>query len=78
MNQIINATFEDGVFKPDEPPTFPSMTRVRLTIEPLTGPEEGPTSEPFSAGDELERLWDEVELDSDGPPPKRDQLHDRY
>ena len=28
MNQIIHATFEDGVLKPDTPLEFPPMTRV--------------------------------------------------
>jgi len=36
MSQIIHATFEDGVLKPDVPLPFPSMTRVRLIVEPLT------------------------------------------
>jgi predicted DNA-binding antitoxin AbrB/MazE fold protein len=36
MNQIVHATFEGGVLKPDVPLEFPPMTRVRLIVEPLT------------------------------------------
>jgi predicted DNA-binding antitoxin AbrB/MazE fold protein len=78
MNQIIHATFEDGVLKPDVPLEFPPMTRVRLTGEPLQNPESTTNSEQSSAWSELDRLWDEVEVDSGAPRPSRDELNDRH
>ena len=36
MPLTIEAIYEDGVLKPDVPLTLPSMTRVRLIVEPLT------------------------------------------
>ena len=75
MSQIIHATFEDGVLKPDVPLTLPSMTRVRLIVEPLTA--AGHESEKDAVLSELERIWDEIDVDSGGPPPSRDELHDR-
>ena len=78
MNQIIHATFEDGVLKPDIPLEFPPMTRVRLIVEPLTKSEPAAPPERSSAWSELDRLWEEVDVDSGGAPPSRDQLHDRH
>jgi predicted DNA-binding antitoxin AbrB/MazE fold protein len=75
MSQIIHATFQDGVLKPDVPLPFPSMTRVRLIVEPL--PAEGREGENDPGLSEIQRIWDEIDLDSGGPPPGRDELHDR-
>jgi predicted DNA-binding antitoxin AbrB/MazE fold protein len=75
MNQIIHAIFEDGVLKPDVPLSLPSMTRVRLILEPLTV--SRPETERDTAWSELDRIWDELDVDSGGPPPSRDQLYDR-
>jgi hypothetical protein len=50
------------------------MTRVRLILEPLT---EGCEEEEDAVLSELERLWDEIDVDSGRPPPSRDELHDR-
>jgi predicted DNA-binding antitoxin AbrB/MazE fold protein len=74
MSHTIHATFEDGVFKTDTPLHLPSNTRVRLVVEPLTG--EDP--EWITAWRDVEQLWDEVEIDSGGPPPTREELHDRH
>ncbi len=73
MEQIVTATFEDGVLKPDVPIALPPRTRVRLTLQPLPSP--GPTDE--LSWDNLEKLWDEVTIDSAGVRPTRDQLHER-
>jgi predicted DNA-binding antitoxin AbrB/MazE fold protein len=78
MNQIIHATFENGVLKPDVPLEFPPMTRVRLIVETLAGPESTPTAGNSDSWNELDRLWDEVEIDSGAPRPSRDQLYDRH
>ena len=75
MSQIIHATFQDGVLKPDVPLPFPSMTRVRLIVEPLIT--EGCGGENDTVLSEIQRIWDEIDLDSGGPPPSRDELHDR-
>lgn len=78
MNPIIHATVEDGVLKPDIPLEFPPMTRVRLIVKPLTESEPPTPAEQSTVWRELDRLWEEVEVDSGAPPPSRDQLHDRY
>ena len=76
MSQIIHATFQDGILKPDVPLPFPSMTRVRLIVEPLTvEAREGGDDTVLS---ELERIWHEIELDSGGSPPSRDELYERH
>ena len=76
MSQVIHATFQDGVLKPDVPLPFLSMTRVRLIVEPL--PAEAHEGENDAVLREIQRIWDEIDLDSGGPPPQRDELHDCY
>jgi predicted DNA-binding antitoxin AbrB/MazE fold protein len=73
MGQIITATFEDGLLKPDVPLDLAPRARVRLSIEPLV--ESPSTAE--AVWDELERLWAEVDIDSGAAPPPHDQRHDR-
>ena len=75
MGQIIHATFQDGVFKPDVPLPFPSMTRVRLIVEPP--PEGAREEEDDIVLGEIQRIWDQIDFNSCGPPPQRDELHDR-
>jgi predicted DNA-binding antitoxin AbrB/MazE fold protein len=76
MSKVINATFIDGVFKPDEPLNIPPQTRVRLLIvDP--GIEEYSAKEVQEAWDELEQLCQEAPIHSDGVRPTRDQLHER-
>lgn len=71
MNQIIYATFQDGAFKPELPLQFPNGTRVRVVVEPAT-PEEKQ-----QAWEELERLCEEMPINSAGERLTRDQLHER-
>jgi predicted DNA-binding antitoxin AbrB/MazE fold protein len=73
MNQVITATFEDGVLKPEGRLTLPSGTRVRLTVELLSGTPELENA----AWQELEQLWEEANVDSGGVHFTRDQLHER-
>ena len=73
MSQIITATFDGAVFKPDDPVELPDRTRVRLVVDCL---EDG-KAESDQAMDELEKLWDEVSVDSEGVRLTRDQLHER-
>jgi predicted DNA-binding antitoxin AbrB/MazE fold protein len=75
MSQIIHATFQDGVLKPDVPLPIPSMTRVRLIVEPLST--EGHEEENDPVLSEIQRIWDEIDPDSGGPSPSRDELYDR-
>ena len=87
MSQVINATVEGGLLRPDRPLDLPPNTRVRLVIEPLgedsevadgsaTAIESRPP-EDQAAWDDLERLWGESDVDSGAPRPTRDDLHDR-
>jgi predicted DNA-binding antitoxin AbrB/MazE fold protein len=68
MNQIITATFEDGVFKPDDPLTLPSGTRVRLLLGVFKA------SDPSA---ELDRVCAEFPIETDGTRLSRDELHER-
>ncbi len=72
MSQVILATFENGVLKPDEGLSLPAGTRVRLTVETL-----GASVEKESAWQELEELWEETTVDTGGTRFTRDQLHER-
>lgn len=74
MSQVIEAVFEDGVFKPDRQPELAENTRVRLVVEPVTDPEESRRQQAWSA---LERLWQTSAFDSQGDRLTRDQLHER-
>ena len=73
MSQVITATVENGVLKPDKPLTWPAGTRVTVSIEPLipAGMSED------DAWEELERLMDEMSIRDIGPRMTRDQLHER-
>jgi predicted DNA-binding antitoxin AbrB/MazE fold protein len=92
MSQIITATFEDGIFKPDAPPALDPKARVRLIVEPLEAPREATEAE--ECRQEIERQWtdparladaqslddllDEISFVSGEPRPSRDELHDRH
>jgi predicted DNA-binding antitoxin AbrB/MazE fold protein len=75
MIQITAATFEDGVFKPDERLDLLPHTRVRLVVEPL--PEDGDTLRRQQAWEAVERLWQQSTIDSHGERLSRAQLHER-
>lgn len=75
MIQVIAATFEDGVFKPDEQPELPPSTRVRLVVEPLHEDTEAMQRE--AAWETVERLWRQSSIDSQGERLSREQLHER-
>jgi predicted DNA-binding antitoxin AbrB/MazE fold protein len=73
MSQVITATFENGVLKPEGELALPAGSRVRLTVEVL-----GVSSEAKEAAwQELEQLWEEASVDSGGVRFSRDQLHER-
>jgi predicted DNA-binding antitoxin AbrB/MazE fold protein len=74
MSQTITATFVEGVLKPDEPLDLPAGARVRLVVEPIAIPSPEEADKVWA---ELEKLWDEVSVDSGGVHLTRDQLHER-
>jgi predicted DNA-binding antitoxin AbrB/MazE fold protein len=73
MSQVITATFDGAVFRPDNPVALPDRARVRLVVDCI---DRGNT-ESDEVMDELEKLWDEVSVDSEGVHLTRDQLHGR-
>jgi predicted DNA-binding antitoxin AbrB/MazE fold protein len=72
MMEVITATFEDGVLKPDRQLGLSPGTKVRVVLEPLGNSEDART-----ALDELDQLCDEYPIDSEGTLLTRDQLHER-
>jgi predicted DNA-binding antitoxin AbrB/MazE fold protein len=74
MVQIVPATFEDGVFKPDQRPALADSARVRLVVESFDSDEASQRDESWAI---LKRLWDTSGFDSGGDRLTRDQLHER-
>jgi predicted DNA-binding antitoxin AbrB/MazE fold protein len=72
MSQMVTATFENGVLKPDQPLELPSGSRVRVFLEPLE-----PQAERQRAWENVQRLWKEHPINSGGDRLTRDQLHER-
>jgi predicted DNA-binding antitoxin AbrB/MazE fold protein len=75
MSQVFEATYQDGVFKPDDRPALADRARVRLTVDPVPDQAEASTREHAWAS--LEQLWRLSTLDSHGDRLTRDRLHDR-
>jgi predicted DNA-binding antitoxin AbrB/MazE fold protein len=75
MGQIVDATFENGVFKPDDRLDLPAHTRVRLIVEPLPADTEAARRQ--QAWEAVERLWQQSIIDSQGERLSRAQLHER-
>jgi predicted DNA-binding antitoxin AbrB/MazE fold protein len=74
MVQVLAATFEDGVFKPDERPALSDSARVRLVVEAIDAHESARTEEAWTA---LQHLWTTSRFNSGGDRLNRDQLHER-
>ena len=74
MVRITEATFQDGVFKPDEPLPIADSTRVRLVVEPIDSQDAARREASWAA---LQRLWRTSTLNSKGDRLTREQLHDR-
>jgi predicted DNA-binding antitoxin AbrB/MazE fold protein len=74
MDQIVAATFKDGVFKPDQRPALSDSARVRLVVETIDGDESARREESWSS---LQRLWNTSRFDSGGDRLSREQLHER-
>ncbi|HKI36966.1 MAG TPA: antitoxin family protein [Gemmataceae bacterium] len=75
MIQVITATFEDGVLKPNEPLKLPPHSQVRLAVEPLDEDDERVRRQ--HAWETVELLWRRSTIDSQGERLSRAQLHER-
>jgi predicted DNA-binding antitoxin AbrB/MazE fold protein len=75
MIQVIAATFQDGVFKPDKRLDLPPSSRVRLVVQPLE--DESEQARRQRAWEAAERIWQESAIDSHGEHLSREQLHER-
>ncbi len=73
MFQVFAATFEDGVFKPDERPALADSARVRLVVETMDANELARADQSWAV---LQQLWSTSSFDSGGDRLNRDQLHD--
>jgi hypothetical protein len=73
MIQTTSATYEDGVFRPDDLLPLAPKSRVRLVIEPLPCAAQS-KSEKWA---EIEDLWRRTSIDSGGEKLTREQLHER-
>ena len=73
MSQVIFATVENGLLKPDREMGLSSGTKVRLTVEPC----DEAAIQAERTCDVLDELCDELPIDSHGDRLSRDQLHDR-
>jgi predicted DNA-binding antitoxin AbrB/MazE fold protein len=73
MSQIVTATFQDGVLKPERELALTPGTRVRLIIEAWDEVLAGAQA----ASDELDQLCDEFPIDSRSKRLTRDELHER-
>jgi predicted DNA-binding antitoxin AbrB/MazE fold protein len=74
MVQVFAATYEDGVFKPDQRPALSDSARVRLVVETLDATESSRADESWAA---LEHLWSTSSFNSGGDRLNRDELHER-
>ena len=74
MATHIDATFIDGVLKPDQPLPLPESARVRLTVEPI---EEWSAERAQAALDSLFSRLRERPINSGGVRYTRDELHER-
>lgn len=73
MTQI-TATFENGMFKPDQPLPLAERSRVRLTIEPI---EAWSPETAQAAWEALKAQIREQPLHLGGKRFTRDELHER-
>ena len=75
MIQVMPATFEHGVFKPDQQPALAESTRVRLLIETMS--DDTNESLRQRAWASLQQLCQQSTFDSHGYRLSREQLHER-
>ncbi len=86
MAEIINATYRDGAFVPEQPLLFPPGTRVELVVKSVTTASTSgaealrqhtpPTEEQL---DSFNAICDEIGQKVRGfKPMTRDELHERH
>jgi predicted DNA-binding antitoxin AbrB/MazE fold protein len=75
MSHFIDATYQDGVFKPDRQPALPERTRVRLVVEAVGDTAEASNRQ--QSWDDLQQLWRTSQFNSQGDRLSRDELHER-
>jgi predicted DNA-binding antitoxin AbrB/MazE fold protein len=73
MKTSIPAIFDHGVFRPETAVSLPEGTRVTVVV---TG-SETVKNDAVDPLDELDRLCEEMPIDSGGIKYTRDQLHER-
>lgn len=76
MIDVVEATFKDGVFRPDRQPALSESTRVRLIVETVN--EQADESLSKQAWTNLEQLWQTSNFHSHGDRLSRDELHERH
>jgi predicted DNA-binding antitoxin AbrB/MazE fold protein len=74
MAQITEAIFAEGVLRPIEQLYLTENQRVRLIVETV---ESGPLPNRASAVEQMIKGMRESKLRLEGPPPTRDELHER-
>jgi predicted DNA-binding antitoxin AbrB/MazE fold protein len=73
MSQVIFATVENGLLKPDREMGLPPGMKVRVTIEPC----DDFAVQAEAACDALDELCEELPIDSHGDRLTRDRLYGR-
>jgi len=74
MVQVITATFEDGVLKPNEPLHLHPHCQVRVAVELLDADEQLRRQQ---AWETVGQLWRQSTINSQGERLTRQQLHER-
>jgi predicted DNA-binding antitoxin AbrB/MazE fold protein len=74
MSTQVNATFVNGMLKPDQALPLADQTRVKLTIEPI---EEWSPETALAAWEAIKAWLRERPLHFGGQHYTRDQLHER-
>lgn len=77
MTTQVEATFTNGVLKPDQPLALPDQTRVRLTIEAVTPIEEWSPEKARAAWEAIQQRLRDRPIHSDGVHYTREELHER-
>jgi len=74
MTTQVEATFSNGVLRPDQPLPFADQARVRLTIEPV---EEWSRAKALAALESIQARLQERPIHGGGVRYTRDELHER-
>lgn len=79
MTFEIEATYDDGIFRPDSPVTCPNHSRVRLTVEPIGIDAEWAATKQqrIEARRRFQEWCDRVQFSSNGERFTRDELYER-